>query len=335
MRTFGTLLAACAFLCAANAFADDKPVPVQSFGGAAFGNWHYINNGANPSTGFDLSLAEMAYDVAYGEHFKAEIKMEADRVEPVTGFSVDTAANVTLTKSERYFVGVKRAFFVVKNIIPVTEIGFGLLELSQNGFPEGLWGYRYVYKTLLDQYGYGENDDYGITAKVSPVKQLAISAAFVNGDGRKNLHSTEGSYKGSAAIDLTLDNGIMGHVYGDLRPFESGNKQVSFSGCLGFKREAFRIGADYDWQNNCGGVTDATKNGVSAYASVQPAKVMNVFARGDFFSTDKWKTAEKVMMGGLSFSFFDHLQISPNLQYKIPPNSPNVTSIYLNTRLDI
>ncbi len=278
------------------------------------------------SHGFENQRAYFGYKLTIDEKFVGRVMLDVGRVKEVTKVvaTQDTATGnvsaVSTSHDYRLEAYAKYAYLEIAGLIPKTSVNFGLRGRNQFGVQEKFWGYRYLYKSFMDANGYGSSADLGLGFSVKPVDQLTIYLDVDNGEGYKKLQM-DTKYKASLGARVTPIGALDLYVYGDAMPTESGDSaaQYTLAGFAGVKAaKLFRIGVEYDFQGNNGGTEDATLNGVSAYATVAPFNMLEMFARFDLLSTDKYETYSKVIIGGIQLAPHKSLKIAPNVQVAIP-----------------
>jgi hypothetical protein len=169
----------------------------------------------------------------------------------------------------------------------------GMVGTNQFSVQEKFWGYRYVYKSFLDQNGYGEAADLGAKVSVKLTDFLGLNAELLNGEGFRRPQDANGYYKMSGSLDLKLPMGITATAYYDNLPMRKLEAQSNIVGFVGYEMKGlFRAGGEYDMQIANKGVVDHDLSGMSVFAAYIITKEVEVFARFDMLqSTDDWNKA--------------------------------------------
>jgi len=93
---------------------------------------------------------------------------------------------------DAYTIRVKYAYVDLKKVIPHTKITFGLQGTPWIGMVDKSWGYRFVSKSLFDQYKKMASADYGAGLTVSiPGGYGEGVVQVVNGNGYSKLETNK------------------------------------------------------------------------------------------------------------------------------------------------
>ncbi len=311
-----------------------KPEFKQKFGGEAFVHWmwDFDHDADHAPSQFDFSRIELKHAVSYGD-FEAQAKLEADRVNEITGASVDPNSGAISFKTDsRLKISVKRAFLTYNFLDKKLAVHAGIhdnLRIWQ--LPEKLWAHRYIYKSFKDQYKYGNSEGLGLGFTAKPIEMLRFDVGLINGEGRKKQQDADGRYKTTFNGELKVA-GLEVQLYGDVVPKKDTVAQATFAGMLGYRlKKVFRIGAEYNFQSNHKHAEDSDLNGASVYAA-GTVKILDIFARVDLFSKDTWETNETMVIAGVSLKPIKYLEFSPNIRIKVPSdeNADNEVDFYIN-----
>lgn len=306
----------------------------QKFGGEAFVHWmwDFDHDADHAPSSFDFSRIELKHSLSYGS-FEAQAKLEADRVKEVTGVDIDSSTGqFSLKTDKRLKISVKRAFLSYHFLDKKLAVHAGIhdnLRIWQ--IPEKLWEHRYIYKSLKDHYKFGDSEGLGVGITAKPVEMLRFDVGCINGEGRKKQQDSDGRYKTTFNGELKVA-GLEVQFYGDVMPKRDTATQATFAGMLGYRlKKVFRIGTEYNFQSNNKNVEDSDLHGVSVYAA-GTVKILDIFCRGDLFSTDKWETNETVVIAGISLKPIKYLEFSPNVRIKMPSDkdADNEVDFYIN-----
>ena len=82
---------------------------------------------------------------------------------------------------------LKRRFMYVRNAygkykIDNTTFCFGIINTTTYKLQETTWGYRYLYKSFMDQHKFAQSGDIGISVEHSIADYLSIDASITNGE---------------------------------------------------------------------------------------------------------------------------------------------------------
>lgn len=290
--------------------------------GEVHADWHYdMTEDAEPQSAFDLTRAYLGYKMSVDKKFTGRVMVDVGRVDEITSVSVDSSFNTATKTDPRYKAYLKYGYFEVKDLIPITTVTLGLHGLSQFKYQEEFWGYRYIYKSFMDQYKYGSSADLGMSVKVKPADLISINFSVTNGEGYKKPQDLDGKYKASLGTEIHIIEGLSTSLYGDIMPYEDAENQYTLAGFVGYKlKEVFRIGAEYNFQGNYGGTAESNLHGVSLY-STGIIKKVDIFARFDLFSSDDWENSSKYILCGVQYAPIKNFRIAPNFQVMLPEDS--------------
>ena len=80
------------------------------------------------------------------------------------------------------------------------NLSLGLIGLKQIDTQEKFWGYRYVFKTLQDEFKLGTTADLGVNIEVNPAPKLKANIFVLNGEGYTKLQDELGLLKIGGSI---------------------------------------------------------------------------------------------------------------------------------------
>lgn len=271
-----------------------------------FANLHTGFGAENDDRGFELERSYLGYEYNLGK-----------------GLSVKGVADIG--KSSK--VDDYHRIFYVKNALiqwkkgKLTLAG-GLISTTQFNFQEKFWGYRYVMKSFQDKYKFGSSADLGVSASYKFTDWLSADAIIVNGEGYKKIQVKDGFNYG-LGMTLTPVKGFQIRLYGGLNEAaEEGKKNtVNMAAFVGYKRERFTVGAEYNHMWNASYKQDADQYGYSVFASAKLSKCADLYARfDDVYSKDKWNVEkdESSAILGAQFKLGKYVKIAPNVRMSIP-----------------
>jgi len=228
-------------------------------------HFNYSLDKSNPATAFEVRRAYFGYKRELDKHFSAEVKLDIG--------SVDDRSEYSLIYRYSYF---KNAYLSYQkgNI----KTWFGLMDMLQFKVQEKFWGYRYLYKSYMDEYRFGSSADLGAGIQYSPSKKFTADLVLSNGEGYKNLQF-DNIYRVGAGITLQPMPGLTLRTYYTIHTSEV--HQMIFSGFIGYRFEKFRIGGEYNHQLNYKFNQDHDRFGYSLYSTYEISDRWEVFARYD------------------------------------------------------
>jgi hypothetical protein len=129
-----------------------------------FSNVNYSFNKDGNSPEFEITRLYLGYEYSFSRNFSARANFDVG--DPGVGGLQMTAY-------------VKNAFLQYKT--DDFSARMGMIGTDQYNLIEKQWGYRYIFKTLQDEYGFGPSADMGAAAEYKP-SELAKVNILLNGD---------------------------------------------------------------------------------------------------------------------------------------------------------
>lgn len=285
----------------------------QGFGN---NNQTYSNN-----KGFELTRAYFGYKYFFSPFWSMKFILDAD--DP-------NAGNLT----EVAYVKNAQLSYEKNNIC----FNIGIIGLNLYSIQENFWGYRYVYKSAMDRYKFGNSADAGFSFKYDFKKYVSLDVCMTNGEGYKKQQDIEGNYRFGGGLTLKPSKELLLRAYYDyfVSPVSSvganRSDQHILSSFIGYKLNSFSIGSEFDLLNNYQFDEIDDRYIVSIFTNYTFNSKYNVFARYDYMNADDVWSSQDVLICGVEFSPVKGIKISPNFRrvnYK-KSNSPNGGFLYVN-----
>ncbi len=310
--------------------------PKGAVTGKVFFNYHIdATKDAVQKSAFELERIYLGYKYTFNEEFTATILFDAGNGSGGSDFTV--------------FVKNAKLDYTVNDRLTLTA---GLFGMKQFDDQEKFWGYRYLYKTLDDEFKLGTSADLGVGAEIKISDQLSSSIFIVNGDGYKNLQDPEGRNRyGTKLVYKPNDNWIFKGYYDfmsatDIDTPETFTTLSNFTLFAGYNVEDhFRIGAEYNILLNGETFSEpaADKNlqGLSFYSIYIINNKWNVFGRFDQLSSNTlsgenqdWNFSEDGDLYIIGFEYKPLKNINTSVNYRYSnfkdPSFNNASFIYFN-----
>jgi hypothetical protein len=206
---------------------------------------------------------------------------------------------------------------------------------------EKFWGYRYLYRSFMDEYRFGSSADLGAGIQYAPSKLLTADLVFSNGEGYKNLQFDK-IYRLGAGLTLIPVKGLTLRGYYTIHTHES--KQMTASGFIGYSYDQFRIGAEYNHQFNYRFEEGKNRYGYSVYGTYLLSDKWEVFGRYDQLFSNilpeeeiPWNLAKdgSAIIAGIQFTPIKYVHLALNYQdwVEYAENGGSEPYIYLNIEL--
>ena len=250
---------------AINGLAQEDPEPPPGIVSARiYTHFNYSLDGEN-STAFEVRRAYFGYERNLSDHFSAEVKLDIG--------SVDDQSEFSLIRRYTYF---KNAYVSYTN--GNVKTWFGLMDMLQFKLQENFWGYRYIYKSFMDEYRFGSSADLGAGIQYTPSKKLGVDLVLSNGEGYTNLQF-DNIYRIGTGITFIPWESLTFRAYYTLHTSQV--HQMAFSGFLGYRLNNWRIGGEYNHQLNYKFSEGHHRYGFSFYSTYAFNPKWEIFARYD------------------------------------------------------
>ncbi len=258
--------------------AKDEFKPSGKAHGQVYFNWHYDMTDHVYTSNFQVMRSYFGYKYKFSEDFSTKITLDMD-------YKADDG---------QYTFYLKHAQLDWKVCSPF-KLSLGLIGYQLYNDQENHWGYRYLYKSFMDEHEFGTTADLGFNAHIKLHDMVQINAGLVNGEGYKKLQDGFGIHKVHANLIFKPVEGLMIKAHYDMMP-ESGTPsgpdytQSTIAAFIGYiYKETFRIGAEYNIQNNHGNDSLRNLSGISAYAAYNINKKIGVFLRFDMLQSSGYE----------------------------------------------
>jgi len=222
----------------------------------------------------------------------------------------------------RHTVFIKTAYLEWKDILPMSNLAFGLVPTPTWSWAgsEKTWGYRSIEKTISDYRGFGSSSDIGVAMRGSfDANQMFGYVAMIgNGTGQRPESNKYKKYY--VALIVKPMKGLVFDGYADYEPAAFQKSILTLKGFVGFQSDQFSVGAEYIHQTqNKAGVNgiDVVPAGASVFGSISLFKQVNMFARYDYWDPDlkigSSGYKEYFIVGGFDFMPIPSVHIMPNV----------------------
>jgi hypothetical protein len=298
------LASACLQLFAQSEYVEPPPGTVSA---KIYTHFNYSLDSENPSTAFEIKRAYFGYKRDLDNYFSAEVKLDIG--------SIDDDSEYALIRRYAYF---KNAYLSYSR--GNVKTWFGLMDMLQFKVQEKFWGYRYLYKSFMDEYSFGSSADLGAGLEYSPAKWITGDLVFSNGEGYKALQFDK-IYRIGGGLTLVPVKGLTLRGYYTIHTSES--HQMIFSGFVGYRLEKFRMAAEYNHQLNFNFNEGYERYGYSIYSTYSFSDKWEIFARYDQLYSNvlpeeevPWNLAKdgSAIIGGVQFTPIPYVHLALNYQ---------------------
>ncbi|MBN2522566.1 MAG: hypothetical protein JXB24_04795 [Bacteroidales bacterium] len=258
--------------------------------GKVFWNYNYnVTKDAEQRNSFALQRAYLGYQYNFSEKISTKITLDGSGSSEASDFTV--------------FLKTAQLDW---NATEPVKLSFGLMGLKQFDTQEKLWGYRYIFKSLQDEYKFGSSADLGVNAEVSIIQNLTANLFILNGEGYKHIQDDMGRIKAGGNLIYTPVKGLILKGYYDIYDGKvEVNDSVSKDTCsihtlsffAGYKAAKFRIGAEYNILLNgtkyAKQAADHDITGIAIYGTYVINKKFEVFGQWMLYKSNKSEDSDE------------------------------------------
>ncbi len=298
-----------------------------------FFNYHYdfTQNIENRSQ-FEILRAYFGHNYNFSENFSARVLLDFEN------------------DGKKYAAFLKNAalFWKVNNLITLEA---GVINTHTWDLQEKFYGYRYIFKTIQDEYDFYRSADLGFKANFKPFSKMEMHLGLWNGDGYKKLQDSYGMHKISADMVYMPVEGLLLKAYYDFLPKRDTAAHVSPDALktqqlanffVGYeKKDVFRLGLEYDMLFNANHKKDQKLTGISIYGTYVINHNYEIFARFDQLASNKMGSASEewniqkdnsMILTGIQYAPVKGVKMALNYRHFIPKKSgiDLKDQIYLN-----
>lgn len=275
--------------------------------------------GENAKVAFGLGRTYMGYEYKFNNGIRIKAVIDFGKPSAIEDYNY-------LAYIKNAFVGWTRKGFTING---------GMIQTTQSALQEKLWAKRYIMMVFHDQYKFGSSADLGFSMEYKFTDWVKADFMMVNGEGYKKLQKNKGLLY---ALGFTFNpiEELYIRLYADLNNSGlSGESNIyGYSALAAYKSDKFTISGEFNMMQNYKNAKGDNKLGCSVYGSAKAHKLINVYARYDFItSNDKWdiNNDKQMIMAGFEIIPCKYVKLSPNFRMEIPrAGGPNNYMGYLS-----
>ncbi len=230
-----------------------------------YSNFNFGFNDDNPTTAFEVTRAYFGYERNISEHFYANVKLDIGSPDDLSAYSKLRRYAYFKNASIRYRNGNFTAWA-------------GLFDMVQFKVQEKFWGYRYLYKSYMDEYRFGPSADIGLSSQYKFNDIITADITISNGEGYTAPQRDE-SYKVGGGLTIEPTDRLVLRAYYAI--FTHDSPQMTFSGFAGYRADKFRLGSEFNYQKNYKFNFGHHRYGYSIYSTYIISDTWEVFGRYD------------------------------------------------------
>ena len=221
-------------------------------------------------------------------------------------------------------------------------VKFGMIGTNGYDVQEKFWGYRYIYKSFQDEYGFGPSADLGLSAAYKLNKTLSADVIIQNGEGSRSL-DTDSTLKVGVGLTIHPIETITLRGYYDTMKKNKATQQTAAL-MAGYANKYFSLAAEYNKQVDTGLKEGQDYSGYSFYGTYFMSTKLNLFARYDDLNSENkvimthpWNYSKdgQLLMAGLEYSPVKGIKITPNLQRWRPRDDSKsvISTVFMNVEI--
>lgn len=281
----------------------------------------HINNGKTQS-GFQISRAYFGYNYQLSQHISGQVVFDV--------------ANQGGLQPSAFTALLKNAYAKYDNERFVAS--FGMIGTTAFNLSEKLWGKRYLYKSMQDEYGFSSSADLGATVSYQFIPQLSVDISVFNGEGYKKVQM-DNVLQFAAGITLNPTNDLYVRLYGDM--MKAVATQNTLSAVVGYEGPKASVAAEYSYQQANKMIDQRDFTGISVFGTLALAKKISFFARFDHLQSTKigvaslpWNLSDgQVYIAGLEYNPIKGIKLAPNFRQVDYANGRAVSQIFVNLEM--
>lgn len=268
-------------------------------------NFHSGFGAVNDDRGFALSRSYIGYEYMLSRGLTLKGVLDV-------GQSSDVNDYQRIAYIKNAFVGWKWRWLTING---------GLIPTTQFNYQENFWGFRYVYNSFQDQYGFGSSADLGISASYHFAKWIEADVIIANGEGFRRVQVEDGLLYGIGTT-ITPFRGMSFRLYASINEGSDGAKDiVNYAMFAGYRHRYFSVALEYNIMRNSNRMAGKNLYGFSLYATGTLNRWLDIYARTDgLMSGDDWneQNDEIAIIAGAQFKLGRYIKIAPNFRMAIP-----------------
>lgn len=291
-----------------------------------FSNFHSSLSGNERRSAMEIKRAYFGYEYFLNREFSVVVKLDIG--------SPDDRSPYSLLKRYAYF---KNAAIKYKK--GKFSASFGLIDLLQFKSQEKFWGYRYIYKSFMDEHSFGSSADIGAQVAYKPFDFLSFDITVMNGEGYVQLQA-DNTYKVGFGITLKPIKDLMIRTYYDITDKNIDQSTLSFFGGYTFNK-LVSLGLEYNIRYNDDYQADNNLRGFSFYSRYYLNDKIQLFARYDRLSSNipsnyerPWNLVDDgtALIGGIQYAIIQQVKVALNYQdwYPLAKNGDKESYIYVS-----
>ena len=288
-----------------------------------FSNFNYnLSQEDNNFKVFEVNRAYLGYSHSLSDDFKAKVTFDVGNNSSGSAYTA--------------FLKIASLSWKANDNM---NVNFGMIGAKNFKFMEKAWGHRYIYKSLQDEHKWANSADVGVSLDYVFNSKLSLDAQVLNGEGYKKEQESNGLFRGSAGMTYKASDNLAVRVHYDVVPRETYGENVAHqnttSAAMAYSGDGYKVGLEYNIQENAQNVTDRERTGISAYGSYDMSNGMSLFGRYDELASDEdWNISRdgSFMIVGVEKEMVKGVKVALNYQSwtNTAENAEAEESVFLN-----
>lgn len=279
----------------------------------------------DPGTAFEIKRVYLGYKGNINEHFSAEAKLDIGSPEDLSQYS--------LIRRYAYFKTAELRY--KKNRLTLHAGLFNMLQFDKQ---EDAWGYRYLYKSFMDEQKFGPSADIGIGAEYRLTSFMDADIVISNGEGYKNLQSDDTFKTGIGLTFYPLSNTVF-RIYYDF--INKDYLQSNLALFASYQTDNYRISYEYNHAYNRDFILNHDIDGMSLYGTYIITENWEIFGRYDRMVSNLEENSEvpwniyrdgSAVIAGVQYQVNKNINLAMNYRdwYSYAQNGPDRSYLYVN-----
>ncbi len=288
-----------------------------------FSNFNYnLSQEDNNFKAFEVNRAYLGYSHSLSDDFKAKVTFDVGNNSSGSAYTA--------------FLKIASISWKANDNM---NVNFGMIGAKNFKFMEKAWGHRYIYKSLQDKHKWANSADVGVSLDYVFNSKLSLDAQVLNGEGYKKEQESNGLFRGSAGMTYKASDNLAVRVHYDVVPRETYGENVAHqnttSAAMAYSGDGYKVGLEYNIQENAQNVSDRERTGISAYGSYDMSNGMSLFGRYDELASDEdWNISRdgSFMIVGIEKEMVKGVKVALNYQSwtNAAENAEAEESVFLN-----
>jgi len=309
-----------------NYFENGKPIAV------VFANLNSSIGQGDNSSGYEVKRVYLGYQFDLGEGFSTKLLLDIG--------SPNDVSDHTLGRRFAYF---KNAYLQYEKGKMMVQ--FGIIPTRQFKTQKGIWGHRYIMKTIMNEHKMGSSADLGATIIYKANKFISFDVGMMNGEGYAKIQN-DNSFKLALGTSIKPTKGLLFRFYVDA--IQKGETQINWVNFVSYNwNKKIIAGIEYNIQFNSKNVSNQDLTAISTYLSYNITEKWQLFGRYDIIESNfvssnyetPWNLARdgSQIVSGLQFQIHKKVKAALDYQVWIPreSNKSNEQYLYLNVEFKI